>query len=361
MNAINRFMDFLVCLSGIDRVTKGSYATVDVAGYNYMAGRYAKDGILYPNRVIVGSETFPPEIAKNWRLVKKLQHVIGDFTWAGWDYLGESGVGTWQYGGNQGLFKPYPCILADTPLFDITGHRGTQTYIHEITWGLRKEPYIAVQPVNHYGQKPSRSVWRGSNAIASWTWEGYEGKGAVVEVYADAERVALFLNGSLIGKKPAGDARDFKAIFKTTYQPGELTAVAYAQDGREIGRTTLATAGPELCLHAQSEAATLKADGADLAYINITLADKKGIVKPLADRKVAVQVEGAGTLMGLGCANPLTEEIFADDEHTTYLGRALAVVRAGMKPGTVKVTVSAQGLQTQVLTIPVEAGGGSSA
>jgi len=360
MNVMNRFMDFLVSLSGIDRVTKGSYATVDVAGYNYMAGRYAKDRILYPDRVIVGSETFPPEIAKNWRLVKKLPHVIGDFCWAGWDYLGEAGLCAWQYGSNR-LFKPYPCIMADSPLFDITGHRGTQTHIHEITWGLRREPFIAVQPVNYYDRKPSRTVWRGTNSIASWTWDGYEGKGAVVEVYADADHVALFLNGTLLGERPAGDPYDFKAIFKTTYRPGELTAVAYGQDGKEIGRTTLTTADPQLCLHAQSEVSTLMADGADLAFINITLADKKGIVKPLAERKVTVQIEGAGTLMGFGCANPLTEEIFTDNEHTTYLGRALAVVRAGLKPGTVKVTVSAQGLQTRVLTIPVEAGGGARA
>jgi beta-galactosidase len=354
MNLMNKFMDRIVSLPGVDHCTKDAYATVDTAGYNYMAGRYERDGKRYPERVICGSETFPPEIAKNWRLVKKLPHVIGDFSWTGWDYLGEAGLCTWQYGKNQALFKPYPCILADSPLIDITGHRQTQSYIHEIVWGLRKEPYIAVQPVNHSGERPSKSVWRGTNAIDSWTWHGFEGKDAVVEVYADADLVELFLNGKSLGQKPTGDDHDFKAIFRTAYQPGELSAVSYALDGKEIGRSCLKTASQQVQLHVHSEVNKLSADGADLAYVNILLADENGTANPLADRLVTVKVEGAGTLMGFGSANPFTEESFSDETHTTYLGRALAVVRAGLMTGSVKVTVSALGCEPVVLIIPVE-------
>ena len=68
-------------------------APLDIAGYNYMTGRYEQDAIDYPNRVIVGSETFTFEIARNWALVEKLSHLIGDFTWTGWDYIGEAGIG----------------------------------------------------------------------------------------------------------------------------------------------------------------------------------------------------------------------------------------------------------------------------
>ena len=32
-------------------------------------------------------------IVGNWQLVQALGHVIGDFTWTGWDYLGEVGIG----------------------------------------------------------------------------------------------------------------------------------------------------------------------------------------------------------------------------------------------------------------------------
>jgi beta-galactosidase len=352
MNFMNKFMDYIVSLPGVDRCTKEAYATVDVAGYNYMVGRYVRDGKRYPERVICGSETFPPEIAKNWRLVKKLPHVIGDFSWTGWDYLGEAGLCTWQYGQNQDLFKPYPCILADSSMIDITGHRQTQSYIHEIVWGLRKEPYIAVQPLNHVGERLSKSVWRGTNAIDSWTWYGFEGKKAVIEVYADAEFVELLLNSVSMGKKPAGDRHDFKAVFTTIYQPGELTAISYAANGEEIARSSLKTASQQLHLHIDADVSELKADGVDLAYINILLGDENGIVNPLADRLVSVHVEGAGSLLGFGSANPLTEESFTDHTHTTYLGRSLAVVRVGLEAGIVNVTVSTEECKTKVLTIP---------
>lgn len=72
-------------------------ANTDIAGYNYMTARYEMDGKEHPDRVIVGSETNPPDIADNWEYVKRLSYVIGDFTWTGWDYIGEAGIGIPAY------------------------------------------------------------------------------------------------------------------------------------------------------------------------------------------------------------------------------------------------------------------------
>ncbi len=356
MRLVNRFMDQVLALPWVDWGSREVFAALDVAGYNYMSGRYALDGKRYPQRVICGSESFPPEIARNWRRVKAMPHVIGDFSWTGWDYLGEAGLCTWQYGRNQAKYKPYPCLLADSAIIDITGHRQAQSYLHEIVWGLRQEPYLAVRPLNHAGEPLSKSVWRGTDAIPSWTWPGCESRRAEVEVYADAEEVELRLNDRTIGRKPAGERCGFKASFRVPYQPGELCAIAYGRDGQEIGRTVLRTAGPELRLHVQAERTAMSANGADLAYLNITLGDAEGIVNPLADRPVRVKVEGAGTLLGFGSANPLSTERFTDGEYTTYQGRALAVVRAGLEEGRVKITFSAQGCEERSIEIVVGAG-----
>ena len=83
------YLDEIVVHHAISNRLEKACAGVDIAGYNYMTARYEGDGENYPNRVIVGSETYPPEIARNWDLVEKLPHVIGDFTWTGWDYIGE--------------------------------------------------------------------------------------------------------------------------------------------------------------------------------------------------------------------------------------------------------------------------------
>lgn len=64
-----------------DKISSPAFDMLDIAGYNYGSGRYTIDPIEHPNRAVVGTETFPYEIAQNWELVEKLPHLIGDFMW----------------------------------------------------------------------------------------------------------------------------------------------------------------------------------------------------------------------------------------------------------------------------------------
>ena len=126
----------------VDRRTAESFAYLDVSGYNYMESRYLLNHELHPQRVIVGSETHPKRIAGNWQLVREHTHLIGDFTWTGWDYLGESGIGRVRYASDPpdapgALMAPYPWITANTGDVDITGFRRPVSYWREIVWGLR--------------------------------------------------------------------------------------------------------------------------------------------------------------------------------------------------------------------------------
>ena len=72
-----------------------------------------------------------------------------------------------------------------------------------------------------------------------------------------------------------------------------------------------------------------------------------------ADRPVTVQVSGAGEHAGMCSANPRTTERFADTTWRTFDGRALAVVRPTTS-GEITVTVSAEGLGEQALTLRVQ-------
>ena len=110
--------------------------------------------------VIVGSETNPPDIADNWEYVKRLSYVIGDFTWTGWDYIGEAGIGIPAYPQEEGGFKAgFPCQLAYCGDIDITGFRRPLSYFREIVFGERKVPYIAVQNPEKYGQPLFKTPW----------------------------------------------------------------------------------------------------------------------------------------------------------------------------------------------------------
>jgi beta-galactosidase len=339
----------------VGNATEESFSCVDVAGYNYMDSRYESDRAMYPNRVLCGSETFPRDIFSNWALVEKLPGVIGDFTWTGWDYLGEAGIGKIAYTEATDMAEiqrlitgEYPWIAAWCGDMDITGFRRPISYYREIVWGLRKEPYIAVQKPEYYGKKAAVSPWAFSDASASWTWPGFEGKAIKVEVYSDAEEVALLLNGKEIGRAAPDKC---KVIFDTVYTPGNLEAVAYS-GGKKAGRFVIATADQDVSLSLVCDRDTLNLGCGDLAYIGIALTDKNGVVNPSIEKKLRITVEGAGVLQGFGSGNPVTEESYTDAEHTTFDGRALAVIRP-RETGTIRLTLSAEGIESAMREIKV--------
>jgi len=325
-------------------------ASMDVAGYNYLTGRHAIDHELNPNRVVLGTETFPADIVRLWKLVKENSHVIGDMTWTGYDYLGEAGIGIFYYDGRMGFSANWPSSVAYIGDIDIIGYRRPISYYRQIVFGLRKDPYISVDRVNRYGEKPSATPWMWKDDIASWTWKGYEGKPAIVNVYADAEEVELFLNGESLGRKPAGEDHNYMAVYETVYQPGELVAVSY-QDEKQTGSCKLVSASDQVELSVNADRDEIKADGADLSYVLVSLVDESGNQNLQACKKVSVSVEGAGTLLGFGSANPETESGYQELTWDTYDGYVLAVIRSGKKAGEIKATFTAEGCEPKVVTI----------
>lgn len=305
----------------VDAIATPIINALDIAGYNYGSGRYPLEGKLHPERVIFGSETFPQDIWKNWEMVKRFPYLVGDFMWTAWDYLGEAGIGAWSYTGGMPFNRPYPWVLAGAGVIDITGIPDGSCRYASTVWGLEKAPRIAVKPVNHPGVRVSKSVWRGTNAIESWAWDGCDGNKAEVEVYSDAAFVELLLNGKSLGKKKI---KECKAIFKTRYAPGILTAVAYTEDGREQARRELASAAGETGIAVKPEVS--EARTGEVVYVPVELVGENGVVESNADRKLAVTVTG-GKLLGFGSANPCHEEQYHTGSFTTYYGRALAVVR----------------------------------
>ena len=324
----------------VDALATPIIDALDIAGYNYGSGRYPLEGKLHPERIIFGSETFPQDIYKNWEQVKKLPYLLGDFMWTGWDYLGEAGIGAWSYTGGMPFNRPYPWVLAGAGVIDICGTPDGSCRYASTVWGLEKAPRIAVKPVNHPGVRVSKSVWRGTNAIESWAWAGCAGNKAEIEVYSDAHSVELLLGSKRLGKKKL---KECKAIFKTKYTPETLTAVAYAADGSETGRSSLLPATGKLSLKVRPEESR-----GDIVYIPVEIVGENGIVESGADRKLTVAVDG-GELLGFGSANPCHTEQYHTGCFTSYHGRALAVVRK--TSGQASITVTAEGLSPVTVQI----------
>ncbi|MGA6222069.1 glycoside hydrolase family 2 TIM barrel-domain containing protein [Streptomyces umbrinus] len=344
----------------VTRQTAEIFSVLDVAGFNYLENRYEHDRELFPQRIVVGSETHPTRIDTLWRLVLDNPQVIGDFTWAGWDYLGEAGIGRIGYAdeaapAGQGIAGAYPWLTARTGDIDITGHRRAPSYYRETVYGLRTGPYIAVHRPENHGRKIVAGPWSWPDVVSSWSWDGAAGSPVRVDVYSDADEVELLLDGAFLGRLPAGPDHRYRAEFDTVFKPGELVAVAYT-GGREQGRATLVSASGPVRLSVAADRPGIRADDTDLAYVDITLTDAHGSLHLRHDRPVTVEITGPGVLQGLGSARPDTEEPFTAATHTTYDGRALAVVRP-TGPGSIGVTVTAPDCAAVTLTVRATAPG----
>lgn len=329
-----------------DKACLGAANGLDILGLNYASSRYDEDAAKYPDRMMVGSETMVADLPYNWERVKKHPQVVGDFVWSAWDYLGEACIGDWTYHSYKGL-----PLLAGQGMIDITGKPLASMYFMQIVWGLRKKPFIGVRPVNHANEAPSTGAWQFTNAIDSWSWQGYEGTKATVEVYADAAAVRLKLNGMEIATKPV---KKYKAYFKLPYQPGTLTAEALDEQGKVVSSHCLTTAGVETVLTVKPEKKVLRANNQDLCYLPIEFTDNAGNLKPYVEQRVEIDVSGAAALAGFGSALCKTDEVFDKNYHDSYRGRALAVLRAGNAPGKAFITVNSTGMEPVTVEVEVK-------
>jgi hypothetical protein len=115
----------------------------------------------------------------------------------------------------------------------------------------------------------------------------------------------------------------------------------------------LETATGETAILLTPEKRKLEADGQGLCFINIDLVGNNGVTKSTEDRTLTIEVTGAGTLQAFGSARPNMAENYISNTHTTYYGKALAVIRSGYEARTIRVKVSGADLQTQELAIEV--------
>ena len=345
----DEFMKRGATLHGCDVKTRDAFANMDIAGYNYGIYRYKHDLKKYPQRLILGSETFCNDAYKFRELAKQEPRLVGDFVWAGMDYLGEVMVGSWEYADYAETFDGgLGWVSAGSGRIDLTGKPLGEALYTRVALEADNGPYIAVCPVNHTGDRHSPSAWKMTNAMPSWSWTGCEGRKANVEVYARAARVELVLNGHTVGSKTLKN--DCLARFSIPYESGTLEAVSYDAADHEIGRCKLQSAGGTTRLTLDAEEPTVKPG--HLCYVRLRYTDENGITKPLVRGNIQVQVRG-GTLVGLGSACPFNKHSYLDSETDTYYGEALAIVRMG--DGDAMTIAASDGEYSAELTVPAQA------
>lgn len=324
-------------------------SVLDVVGYNYLHNRYQKDGEQFPNRIICGTESWPNTYDIVWRETSCLPHVIGDFTWTSYDYIGEAGIGktrfvdkatdtsAMRFTSND---SPYPWRLAYCGDFDILGHPRPQLAFRKVVWGS-EETYLFTQDPKYFDMAEVINMWGFEDIRSSWTWTGAEGKPIRVTVFSGADEVELFVNGKSVGRKSAGEANHCRAVFETNYNPGSIEAVS-CKDGKEISRALLRTVGAPAKVSLYPERMQIAADGESLCYVKVVIEDVDGNLVPGAAIKLKAEVAGAAELAGFGSANPITDENYTTGSFTSFDGIAQAVLRSGFDTGKATLKVSSE-------------------
>ena len=327
------------------------FAPLDVAGYNYKTARYAYDGEKYPDRVIYGSESYPRAALQSWLATEENSHVIGDFVWTAWDYIGEVGVGRWEISDES---RPgpadYPWLLANCSDIDLLGRKRPQSYYRDVVWGCEDGPKLFCLPPELTGKNIARLSWGWLPVRRSYSFSRQDGQDMEVHIYANAEEVELFQNGVSMGKMPCGREEEFTAVYTVNYHPGKLEVVAY-NNGLESGRDILCTAGEIAELQLTLDRPTILADGQDLAFLTVQAVDVNGNLVFDENGEVTVKVLGNGTLLALGSADPKPDRAIPYNLESCPLfeGTAMAVIRseAGAKGCLVEVTLE-NGIKAQI-------------
>jgi beta-galactosidase len=335
---------------------------LDVIGYNYRADTFADEHEKLPQTALYTSESVSRSAFADWRAVETMPWVIGDFVWTAVDYLGESGIGWMGYSNDWQKLGPYPWHLAYCGEIDATGRKRPAAYYRQILWKTGIDPIAAfVRQPEGTEELPDRHLypvtqphldWSLDDVHPSWTWAGQEGKPLEVVVYSEFPEVELFLNGESLGRKAVGLESEYKTAYAVPYAPGRLVAVGY-RDGREAGRWSLQTAAAPSEARVSTNRAQVIADGDDVAYVTLELADANGtpVYDQAGDREVRVTVSGAGTLAGLGNGNPQDASSLQSGVRKSFHGRAVAAIRAGTEAGPIWVKVEAEGLPPREVRI----------
>ncbi len=346
---------------------------VDIGDVHYAVGvtdtgsaDYSSQHAGHEDKPMSQSEDFIASFYDDWKFAQDTPWAIGNWIWAGWDYIGEAGTGApafappdqqdaataYSLGGVAGAL-PYPWYMAFCGDIDLIGQRKPQNYWRQVVYGLSPIE-MAVERPPPPGTEQYPATWSYYDELQSWTWNVLPTQSMTVRVYTSGDRVDLILNGQKLATNALTEADKRTTTFSVTYAPGALTAIAY-KDGSEIGRRTFVTTGAPAALRLTSDVPSLTTGREELAHVLLEVVDSQGRRVPDAVEKVDFSLEGAGTLAGVANGNPINVDSFKRPRRWTWHGQALAILRPAKTAGTLTLTASAQGLQPATLRLPVAA------
>lgn len=357
-------------------VTANNFAAVlDVAGFNYRPHLYHENYKKIPQQLILGSETastvssrgvykFPVErksMAKYpdhqassydvehcaWSNLPEddfiqhedLPYAIGEFVWTGFDYIGEPTPYYTDWPSHSSLFG----------IVDLAGIPKDRYYLYRSHWNKNEETL---------------------HILPHWNWKGREGEVTPIFVYTNYPSAELFINGKSQGKRTkdlsikrdASANKEAEKTFErqkryrlmwmdTKYEPGSVKVVAYDENGKAVAEKELKTAGAPHRIELSVDRSEIKADGKDLAFINVKVVDKEGNFCPEETRLIKFKVTGKGSYKAAANGNPASLESFQAPEMKLFSGQLTAIVQSSEKAGDIVFEASAKGVKSAKIVV----------
>src|SRR5205823_852060 len=107
--------------------------------------------------------------------------------------------------------------------------------------------------------------------------------------YTSGDEAELFLNGNSLGRKKKGQYEYRLRWDDVTYEPGALKVVAY-KNGSKWAEDTMKTTGEAAKVTLQPDHEKISADGKDLSYVTVTIADKDSLMVPHSKNHVRFEI-----------------------------------------------------------------------
>ncbi|MCR4616996.1 MAG: DUF4982 domain-containing protein [Lachnospiraceae bacterium] len=247
---------------------------------------------------------------------------LGQFLWSGFDYIGEP--------------TPYHTRNSYFGQIDTAGFAKDSFYVYKSAWtDYKKEPFVHVFPY----------------------WDFNPGQTIDVRIASNAPEVELFVNGKSAGRQKIDHAHGdvLTGNYKAIYEPGEITAVCYDENGKELDRCSRHsfkdTAKLVLKQYAPDE--KLYAGAGDMAFVEVSAVDKDGYPVENACDMVNVSVSGAGFIAGLDNGDSTDTDEYKGNHKRLFAGKMLIMIGIGEEKGEVIVNVSSGESIKESLTFEV--------
>jgi beta-galactosidase len=331
--------------------TTPAFSLLDVGGYNYKWQQYEADHSKFPERIMMGTETFAKEAFENEQQASAHSYVIGDFLWTAIDYMGETAIGHAELDTIKSTILPWPWFNAYCGDIDLIGGKKPQAWYRDVVWNRRKMAMLVHTPIPE-GHKEAITQWGWPDEYPSWNFHGSEDRPVSVNVYTRYQTVQLELNGKVVGTQNASTETKYIASFMVNYQPGTLKSIAM-EHGKRVDSIVLQTTGKPYKIKLIADRNLVRFDANDLSYVTAQIEDKNGRIIPDAVIPIHFRITGNGEIAATGNANPSEMASFQKPERNTFRGKCLAILRPSKQRGIITLKAEANGLipaQIQIRT-----------